>query len=328
MGYGKEKDKREAKKRRWKIRLLCCAVAAMLALSVFSCILPPESWKYHFSKPEIASRKAGELRIHFLDVGQGDCTLIELPDGKTMLIDGGDDKSQTKTQVMRYLNGLKIKKIDHLVITHTDKDHCGSLEEVFRYKTVVNAYLPHSFEAEDTQYAEVYERALKENCEMIKHSREIDLSNAEASYTLRFLYPYSVEAAGEYSEESAVLYLDYMGTGALFLGDADEEVEEILLRDEALGLLAPNGVQFANTEILKVAHHGSKSATSSALLACLQPKTAVVSCGKDNPYGHPHASVLERLEGVGTEVFRTDEKGHIVVTVKADGSYAVSAIKS
>ncbi len=328
MGYLAEKIKAEKKHRFWLWIGVCVLTFVILSLCVFSCFFPQGSWKYHLSKPKIAARKEGELRIHFIDVGQGDCTLIELPDGKSMLIDGGDDKSSTKMQVMRYLNALKIDTLDHLVITHTDKDHCGSLEEVFRYKEVKNAYIPHTFEAEDTQYAEVYQSAVEEGCELIKSSRELNLSSAEVPYTLRFLYPYSVEATGEYSEESAILWLDYMGVGALFCGDADEQIEQIILRDDFLGLYAASGVSLKDTEILKVGHHGSGSSTSQALLERLQTKTAVISCGKDNPYGHPSGETMRRLESIGAEIYRTDQQGHIIVTVKADGTYGVKTLKS
>ncbi len=266
------------------------------------------------------------MRIHFIDVGQGDCTLIELPDGKVALIDGGDGRTSTKKSVMRYLNALDIDVIDHLVVTHTDRDHCGALDAVFRYKKVVNAYLPHTYDVDDVEYAEMYALAIEENCSMVDHARSIDLSNAEAGYTFRFLYPNLPDSSTVPSLDSAALWLDYKGVSALFYGDGDKKTENILLRDDRAGVLAPFGVRLSSTEILKVAHHGSDGATSQEFVEYLGVKTAVVSCGEDNPYGHPKADVVNRLQEVGAEIYRTDEQGNVIVTVKSDGAYTVKTV--
>ncbi len=324
MGYRAQKENQEKKLRKIKKILFCVFAFLVLALAIFAFFFPPEGWGYYLSMPELSTRKEGELRIHFLDVGQGDCTLIELPDGKVTLVDGGDNKKSTKKKIMRYLNALDIDKIDHLVVTHTDKDHCGGLTEVFQYKEIVNAYLPHTYEEEDVYYAKVYAAALEEGCNMVKASREVVLNGEGDSYNLRFLYPYGVESSGEYSEDSSVLWLEYTGVRALFCGDADEKVEERLLDFDALGLL-PMGVNMLqNTQILKVAHHGSASSTTQEFLSHLQTETAIVSCGKDNPYGHPAKETLLRLERSGVEIYRTDRQGDIVVTVK-DGEYSIAA---
>ncbi len=327
MGYRAAKEEVEKKRRKVKRIVLCILLAVLLSLSIFSFFIPPESWRYYFAKPSVDKRKAGELRIHFLDVGQGDCTVIELPDGKVALIDGGDDKSTPKKRVMRYLNALHIDKIDHLVVTHTDKDHCGGLTEVFRYKKVVNAYLPHDFEEEDVAYAKVYALALEENCEMIKASRSLLLNGENADYRFGFLSPYAVEATGEYSDDCAVLWLEYAGIRTLFCADADEDLEKTLLKDEGLGLLPFGKETLADIQILKVAHHGSADGTSRTFLQRINAKKAIISCGKDNQYGHPKKQTLERLEGEGIEVYRTDVQGHIVATVQANGNYRVESLR-
>ncbi len=328
MGYRALKEDLAKKKKKLKCILLCVLLGLILIFVVICVIFPPENWKYHFSKPDVKEREDGELRIHFIDVGQGDCTLIELPDGKVVLIDGGDSKESTKKQILRYLNALDIDRIDHLVVTHTDKDHCGSLEEVFRCKEVVNAYLPHTYEAEDVAYGKAYAAALEEECAIVKAERGVDLSNEAEGYVLRFLYPYSVESTDEYCEDSAVLWLDYKGVSALFCGDADASVEKKLLRDETMGFLDMEGVDLSSTEILKVAHHGSDASSTKEFLELLRVKTAILSCGKDNPYGHPAKSTMERLEGLGVEIFRTDRQGNVIVTLKEDGSYATETVKS
>ena len=148
MSYQAEKRKIEEKLKRIKTAVLCVVLVALFFLCVFSAFVPPDTWKYHVGKPSISKRSEGELRIHFLDVGQGDCTLIELPDGKVVLIDGGDGRESTEMSVMRYLNALDIDTIDHLILTHADADHCGSLAKIVEHKKILNAYLPTT----ETQY--------------------------------------------------------------------------------------------------------------------------------------------------------------------------------
>ncbi len=325
MGYRAYKEKSEEKQKKLKRLALCIFAVLLVALVVFSCIVPPESWKYRVGKPSVSKRKEGELRIHFLDVGQGDCTLIELPDGKVLLLDGGNESA--KKPVLRYLNALKIKTIDYLVLTHTDGDHCGSLEEVFACKKVLNAYLPTSFTSNSAQYAQVYEAAVREECAIAKPVRGVDLSaQGETPYALSFLYPYA-EGVSEGEESSAVLWLDYFGTSAIFCGDITTDEEEALLRDWRLGLLSATPVRLDSTEILKVAHHGSKYATSEGWLTGLGVKTAVISCGENNEYGHPTEETLGRLSKANVETYRTDMQENILITVQKSGSYSVERIK-
>ncbi len=330
MGYAAEKEKVEKKvKRTWRIFFFIVAGIA-LALLVFSCFYPMESWKYYFSKPEIAKRQAGELRIHFLDVGQGDATIVELPDGKIMLVDGGNGSDDTKKTVMRYLNALKIDVIDYLVVTHADEDHCGSLDEVLALKEVRKAFVPVGSATKDGEYGEFFAKLLEEDCEWEFSSRGIDLSVfGETGYTLKFLYPYTVDVEQEIEMEtndsSCVIWLDYQGASALFTGDAPFATEEKLMRDFQLGLTFL-GVPLTDTEILKVSHHGSRYATSLKFLEFLGVETAVISCGKNNAYKHPSDEVLRNLASCGASVYRTDESGSVVLTISKSGEYTASAL--
>ncbi len=339
MGYEALKEEAEKRNKRLKRIALCVLLFVVVGLTVFSCFYPPESWKYYFRLPDVEKRKDGELRIHFLDVGQGDCTIVELPDGKVLLIDGGNDDGATKKKIMRYLNALGVDEIDYLLITHADGDHCGSLEEVFRYKKVLNAYLPSSFESSDVEYAEAYEAAVKEGCTLVSSSRSITLTGpSSAPYTLAFLWPYAEGKEGENEEEmkekygdnwdSAVVWLDYKGVSTLFCGDAPKEVEESLLIEAKSGLFDGRGVALSETEIVKISHHGSADASSLEFLRYLHVQTAVISCGRGNAYGHPTNAVLRNLAAVNAQTYRTDERGNIVITVKADGSYETTCIPS
>ena len=327
MGYAEEKKTIERRIKVWKIIALFFVVAVIGALCLFATWYPPETWKYYFWLPQPGTRQAREMRVHFLDVGQGDCELIELPDGKIMLIDGGAD-DESATRIMRYLNALKIETIDYLLITHADSDHCGGLQKVVKYKEVKRAFLPLTNATENEAYAAVHAELMAKGCQWEYSARSVDLSaEGEISYTLRFLYPYTVQTEQDVStnENSAVVWLDYLGASVLFTGDAPMETEEKLMRDHRLGLL-DESVKLKETELLKVAHHGSADSTSLSFLQYLGVKQAVISCGADNAYGHPTLEVLSALSAQRAEIYRTDERGNLVWTVSKTGDYAMRAL--
>lgn len=328
MGYAKEKQSAERKWKRVKIIALAIALFLLAGLVVLASLVPAGSWKYYFALPKAGERADGEMRVHFIDVGQGDSTIVELPDGKIMLIDGGSASTGSTNAVMRYLNALDIRSIDYLVVTHADEDHCGGLDEVVKYKNIKRAYLPTVEPTENTEYAELYAALKKQGVDCVASSRNIRLDGAGAyPYTLSFLYPYSYQSEsldGE-NEDSAVIWLDYKGVSALFTGDAPFATEEILMRDDSLSdAFTARGVSLQSTEILKVAHHGSDSATSRRFVEYLGVKTAVISCGEDNAYGHPAQGVCTALQD--REIYRTDRDGSVCVTVKEDGAYGVKTL--
>ncbi len=330
MGYKQEKEKVEKKQNKVKWILLGVVGVLVVITVIFSCFVSPESWKYHFSKPKVAKRRNGELRIHFLDVGQGDSTLIELPDGKVALIDGGDGSGMANKQILRYLNALNIDVIDHLIVTHTDGDHSGGVAEIFKHKKVLNAYMPLSFDVNNVQYSRAYTAAVDEKCNLLSPSRSIRLDRDNAEYTFCFLYPYAQaweEEDIDENENSAVVWLDYKETSALFCADIGEEAESNLIRDDKLGFFEERGVDLTQTEILKVSHHGSGTSTTQAFLEYIQPQKGIISCGKDNPYGHPAQTLLASMQNAGTTVYRTDKSGHILLTVSAEGTCTVKTQK-
>lgn len=322
MGYRAKKLKLNRKIGKIKGICLIVFVVLLTAFIVFSYFYPPESWKYHVAKPKVEACAEGELRISFLDVGQGDATLIRFPDGKTMLIDGGDDKNENKRSLMRYLNAAGIDFIDYLVLTHTDSDHCGGLTEVVKFKDVGKVYLPL---AEDYNvnagFARLYAEAQKKglSIETADISFKISSTDPRYPYELYCLSPYmGAELSEEANENCAVLWLDYKGVSTIFCADAPQSIEERLIRDQRLGLL---NCSIESTEIIKMPHHGSNDGASLEFLEFLGVKTAVISVGKDNIYGHPSTETLTRLSSVGADVYRTDEQGHIVAVITSDGNY-------
>lgn len=329
MGYRAEKEKIEKKLYTIKQVVLFVVVVFLLGLCIFSTFCPPIRWKYYVKKPDVSRRGDGEMRIHFLDVGQGDCTLIELPDGKVAMIDGGDVSDITAKAILRYLNALKIKTIDYLIVTHPDSDHCGSLKKVVQQKEVLNAYLPAANpENEGAAYAEFYQQLLEEDCKRIFAESGESFGSTDAEYTFTCVYPYvRNEWSDPYNGESTVVWLDYMGTSAIFMGDATWGTETELVRNHELGLLENLGVDLSSTEILKVGHHGSNSSTSKEFLQYLNVKASVISCGKNNPYGHPMEEVLQKITDAGSKTYRTDNNGTVMISVKSSEGFTVKTEK-
>lgn len=330
MGYGEKKRKIEKKGMLIKRILLGVLLVCLLGLCIFSHFYPPESWKYYVSKPNVSKRKSGELRMHFLDVGQGDCTLIEFPDGQVALIDGGEDSGYARRSLLRTLNALKIKTIDHLILTHTDEDHCGALEELLKYKKIVNAYLPAASPLSGSVYAGFYADVVKKaECYVSSRNVELSVADGDYPYVFTFLLPYEYDVEeGENAEEdndgSAALWLDYRGVSALLSGDVPATALERLTEDDSLGYLREYGVTLSSTEILKASHHGAADGTSDVILEYMHTETAVISCGAENRYGHPSSAALDLLAEYGVEVYRTDEQENILITVRENGEYLLS----
>ncbi len=331
MGFAAEKKVAEKKWGRFKLVLFILVLCILIAFVVVSLFLPPSTWKYRVAQPNVGKRAEGELRIHFLDVGQGDATLIELPDGKIALVDGGNTTQESECAVMRYLYALDVRTIDYLILTHADSDHCGALDTVLTYFDVKRAYVPLADKSANGAYAAFCVALDKEkNCEVAYAHAGITIGGE--GYALSFLHPYAYdvnsrlekgETFGEDANEySAVLWLEYNGVSALFTGDLPSAKEDIFQRQALLS----SGIDLTGTDILKVSHHGAESSTSEALLALLQAKTAVISCG-ENAYGHPSAQVLARLQARDMEVYRTDTQGSVVVCIAQENAeYSVRVL--
>lgn len=236
--------------------------------------------------------------FHFIDVGQGDSTLIISPGG-TMLIDTGGQSAVR--ELKDYLTGLKVERIDYLVLTHPHEDHIGNASMVIENFTVENVLLPN---------AVATTRAYENMLTAIENSDAcvIEAISGE-EYTLGDL-AFKVLAPNSMSYEdlnnySVVLRITYGDTSFLMTGDAEEMSEaEILARYDKGELTC---------DVLKVGHHGSDTSTSSPFLSAVSPAVAIISCGKNNSYGHPHIRTLRKLEDIGCTILRTDDIGSILL---------------
>lgn len=254
------------------------------------------------AKPPAGARAEDELRIHFLDVGQGDGALLVSPAGKSVLVDAGP--TEADRVVLDALRREGVGRLDLVLLTHPHLDHFGGLRSVLR-EVPAGLLLDPGFD----HPGETYRRLLawleetKTPYKVARAGRKIDLGGGA---TLTVLAPRDPLFSGTRSDANAnsvVARLDYGTVSVLFTGDAEEETEARLLADGAsLGVT-----------VLKVAHHGSAHSTSSRFLAATKPKAAVASAGRDNDYGHPHPDTLGRLERAGVEIYRTDVDGTVTL---------------
>lgn len=241
---------------------------------------------------------AQNLVVRFIDVGQGDCALVTCGDA-SMLIDGGPPGSSSK--VYSILRDLGVARLDAIVVTHPDADHCGGVAAALRYASCGAFYC--STNASDTEtFAGLARQLESEGTAITVPSRGDSFALGEALCT--FVGP--ARAMQSDNDNSLVLRLEYGGTSFLFAADAEVEAEQALI---ASGDLQP-------ADVLKVAHHGSSSSSSPSFLKAIQPRYAVVSVG-ENSYGHPSPVVLDRLAALSCEVLRTDEVGTIIA--RSDG---------
>lgn len=245
------------------------------------------------------AEKSGKLIVHFIDVGQGDSELLQLPNGQNMLIDAGTN--QTGANVVSYLKNTGIKKVDYLVGTHPHEDHVGGMDNIIQNFAIGSIYMP-----KVTSNTKTFEDVLR-----AVQAKSLKITSARAGMTIldqnglqiRLLAPCGT-GYEELNNYSAVIKVQYNDISFLFTGDAEEQSENEMLS---------SGVNL-KADVLKVGHHGSYSATSAAFLKAVAPKYAVISVGDGNDYGHPHQITLDRLAAAGVDVYRTDKNGTIVMT--------------
>lgn len=290
-----------------------------------------------------------DLTVTFIDVGQGDAILIELPDGKNMLVDAGDKPAENKTQLdkaLRDKNGNK-KKLDYVVATHPDSDHIYQMPYIYENYDVGKSFRPYvksgyskAGELGDdfnlgvdignstaTYYN--YLKAVKDEgtpwdffYDGSDFGGRIVVEETTYEYTVDFMMPYAKELTDYVKDNpnnySAVFMLRYAGRNLLFTGDigkqstAKTDVEKVFAKYY-------EGNADADCDVLKVAHHGSESSTCVEFLNVVKPEYSVISCGLKNKHKHPTKEALDRLIAANSKIYRTDLQGNVVLTVNAKG---------
>jgi beta-lactamase superfamily II metal-dependent hydrolase len=268
---------------------------------------------YKFFRPEPTSlppASGDELRVHVLDVGQGDSVLIIAPGGKTALIDAGNPGNGKK--ILAALQRENDQQIDLLVATHAHADHIGAADEVIK-GTTVRVVLDSKIPNTTKNYAD-FLKAIKDRGVQYVGAEPGQTFDMGGGAVLTVLAPIpppfekdQLRSGGnEPNANSVVLRLDYGDFSMLFTGDAEAQTEQRMIEQEAR----------LEADVLKVGHHGSKYATSDDLLRRGRFKAAVISAGYDNRYGHPSPEVLARIKATDARLYRTDLQGEIKITTK------------
>lgn len=257
---------------------------------------------------------AAGLSLTGLDVGQGDCFLIETPSGKAVLVDGG---SSSRSHVGNYiiepaLKFFGVSVLDAVIVTHGDDDHVNGLGELLdKGFPVKRMLLPKGMET-DEALRPLLTLVKRQGTEVIwMEEGMVYCPDEQVRFTC--LHPAKNFSAEDRNAASLVFHIGYKSFDALLTGDLEAEGEDTLCHT------LHNKTAFfqGRLELLKVAHHGSRFSTSAQFLEMLRPETALISVGKNNRYGHPHGELLERLEKRGVSVWRTDERG--AIRIETDG---------
>lgn len=321
---GEEREKalrRERRAQKLKRALpALCALVLVLVIALVHLFVPLSSL---LPAERMEPREEGELRVHFLDVGQGDCTVIEFPSGDVVLIDAGDGSFLNRIHTVRYLKALAPARLT-MILTHADADHYGGFESLVRAFGADAFYLPAA--GEDTpEYAALLDAVERSGAETGGMTRYGVIADRSGAY-LACISPRSLDDE-EGNEASSVFYLRYEGVGVMLAGDISSAVERRLVRENALleGIFDCGDfrVRPEETEILKVSHHGSAYSSCAEWLSLLSPEAAVVSCGAGNSFSHPSPEALARISAAGAEIYRTDELGDVIVGIH-EGGYTLS----
>lgn len=248
---------------------------------------------------------SGDLKVYFLDVGQGDASYIKTPSGEDILIDGGPG-SQVLDELGRVMD-FGDREINLVILTHPHADHLTGLVEVIeRYKVreVWETGVEYSSATYDAWKNEISSRQIPK-----KEVRAGDEKTfAETKISIFYpLSPLSGQKINNLNNASIINRLDYKKFSVLFLGDAEREVQ----------LKIASQMKLAT--VLKVGHHGSRNGTVGEMLEVVRPALAVISAGKDNTYGHPHTEAVNLLKSYAVRIFRTDQNGRVEIDSDGEG---------
>lgn len=254
-----------------------------------------------------------QLSITFLDVGQGDCIVIETPNGTSIMVDGGSTSESRvgEYRIRPYLEWAGIDRLDYVIVTHLDEDHVNGVEELLEDGFPIGTVLISAATTDRGEVEELYTIVDKNRTEMVEISFGDRLLCGKVE--IECVSPQREGIPASENEASVVLRLTYGDFSCLLTGDIEGKGEEIL--EEHLAVQSESSK--SEVTLLKVAHHGSKYSTSESFLKLTDPVAAVISCGADNSYGHPHEELLGRLEDAGCDIYCTADCG--AVLVKTDG---------
>lgn len=336
-----------------KLLIAIVAIVVTAAIIVGALYLVKPEW-FRGPMPE-----SGQLVVHYIDVGQGDCIYIAFPDGTDMLIDCGSEKGRKEyeTSAISDLKELNPDgKIDRVMATHSDTDHISYLDEVLSEFQVGNVYMPNirsnnldksvkiggrdvkvgdldasklkKFTDKDTidteRYTEFFIAALSEpNCNITLNIGKYEIRGQDYTFTFYCLSQEewdsrNLKSATQINAVSPIGILEYAGRRLVFTGDSNKSNEDYYCET----------YPYVDCDVLKVAHHGSRTSSSEDFLQHVKCEYAVISVGDGNSYGHPEQEALDRLKANGIQkIHRTDKCGNVVLTVSHTGEMAFSCEK-
>lgn len=250
------------------------------------------------------------LSVFYVDVGQGDCEFIRFPNGKFMLIDAGE--AENASQLTEKLQALGCEVIDYLVVTHPHTDHMGAMADIIEAFEIGEIYMPRASATTKT-YENLLQTVKNEGLSITaaKAGKQIF---SESELTAELLAPVS-DSYEDINNYSAVVKITYKSSSFLFTGDAEKLSEQEMIK---------NNYKSLHSDVLKVGHHGSRYSSCTDFLKAVSPKYAVIECGVDNSYGHPHSQALKRLNEAGAKIYSTAQNGDIRIDTQGNGEYNVT----
>lgn len=251
-------------------------------------------------------------RFDFIDVGQGDSALITTPTKDYILIDTGT--SSSKNDLAAHLRKAGVDEIDYLVLSHPHNDHIGGARKVLEdYK--VNCIIMPNVVSNTAQFEKLYDAIVLEKQDgCCVYTAQAGDRYEIGGCVMSMIGPAQIDE-NDLNGCSASLVFTYGEFDALFTGDAESKAEEQMLASGAK----------LDCELYKVAHHGSDTSSSAGFISAVSPELSVISCGKNNSYGHPHTTIVQRLHDAGSEIYVTSELGTITVFTDGDGFSVHSA---
>lgn len=236
-----------------------------------------------------------KIKIHYIDVDQGDSIFIELPNNTSMLIDAGEtSKAQV---VINYINALGYDKINYLIGTHPHSDHIGGLADIINNFEIGNIYMPKAVSTSKT-YENLLNTILQKKLKIITAKAGTNILDVEG-LKIDIIAPNS-DSYTDLNNYSAVVKIIYQNRKFLFMGDAETKSENEIISD-------------VSADVIKIGHHGSNTSSGQIFVNRVKAKYVIVTVGANNKYDHPHESVMDRWKNVGATIYRTDLNGNIVV---------------
>ena len=290
----------------WK-RITGIFLTVLLLFSLVGCdgieiVITSENGNGSGNSSSSTWQEGSTLEMHFIDVGQGDSTLITC-DGESMLIDAG--KNDQGTEIQSYLESKGITELKYVIGTHPDSDHIGGLDVILYKFGAEKVFMP-DYSKDTKTYDDVVQIIKNKSLKRVQPAVGETYTLGSAEFTI--LGPAADASYGSNANDySVAIILTHGEKKFLLTGDAEEDAEADMLQ---------NGISL-KADVYKASHHGSKTASTEEFMEAVDPEYAIISCGEGNSYGHPHAEVLNRFRSMGIQVFRTDEQGTIVL--ESDG---------